>query len=148
MLAFVKKLLMALVLFAVVIFLYQNRAALSANVPFRFDLGMEGYRYQTPEIPVWILFAVFFLLGMVAAGFHGIYERLARRVEIRRRDKKIRGLEQELGELRARVAELRPPAPSEDAAGSEPPALPAETGRRERQDSGSPRPPVEEEPTL
>lgn len=156
MLAFLKKLFFTLCLFVLLVFVYQNLEALGTNVPFVFDAYFQGYRYQTPPFPVWILFAVFFLLGMLAAGFHGIYERLARRVEIRKRDKRIRELEKELGELRAREAELKPPAAAEDLAPAGPspaePGAPVRAlppgGEAPRRPAGpSPRP-LEEEPTL
>jgi uncharacterized integral membrane protein len=157
MLAFLKKLFFALCLFVLLIFVYQNLEALGTNVPFVFDAYFQGYRYQTPPFPVWILFALFFLFGMLAAGFHGIYERLARRVEIRKRDKRIRELEKELGELRAQAAELKPPVLAEEPAPGEP--SPAEAAQPTRalppgREAPSRRPaaptprPLEEEPTL
>lgn len=157
MFAFVKKLFFALCLFVLLVVVYQNLEVLGTNVPFVFDSYFQGYRYQTPPFPVWILFAVFFLFGMLAAGFHGIYERLARRVEIRKRDKRIRELEKELGELRAREAELKPPTPFEEPVPGEPaPPVPAAAVRAlpPGREPPSPRPasptprPLEEEPTL
>jgi hypothetical protein len=142
MLAFIKKLLLALFLFVVLIFVYENMAALSQTVPFVFDLFVKGYRYESPALPVWILFAVFFLLGMLTAGFHGVYERVARHAEIRKRDKRIRDLGKEVAELRVQVAELRPPP----AAGSA-----TQPGTRQGEDQRETLPPPsapEEEPTL
>jgi len=55
------------------------------------------------------LFLVFFFLGMLAAGVHNVYERMARRIDVRKRDKRIRELEKELTELKAKVHELKPP---------------------------------------
>jgi hypothetical protein len=152
MLAFVKKILFALFVLVLLVFLYQNLEALGTTVPFVFDLFVSGVRYETPEFPVWLLFAVFFLFGMIAAGFHGIYERMARRVEIRRRDKRIRELEKEVGELRGRAAELKPPPEAEErlppdaasAAGSTRTAAPTHPKLQ-----GPPAPrSAEEEPTL
>lgn len=152
MLAFVKKILFALLVLLLLVFLYQNLEPLGTTVPFVFDLLVEGFRYETPGFPVWLLFAVFFLFGMLAAGMQGIYERLARRVETRKRDKRIRELEKEVGELRAQTAELRPPPeggetlpPDVVSAG----ALPKRAGPSFPKTQGSPAPrPAEEEPTL
>ena len=153
MLAFLKKLFLALCLIVLLIFLYENLEPLATKIPFVFDLFVQGWRYETPAFPVWILFAAFFLLGMLAAGFHGLYERMARRGEIRRRDKRIRELEKELSGLRAQVAELRPP-PSVGDLGPEREDLPAvasfgaaEAPVRERPASERSRS-LEEEPTL
>jgi len=152
MLAFVKKMIFALVLAALVLFAYQNLTPLSQSIQFVID---PYYRepWQTPEFPVVFLFVVFFLLGMLGAGFHGVYERMARRVELRRRDKRIRELEKEISGLRAQVAELRPPPPVEEPL-PEREQLPAGTPSTSSDlaeagaDSPVSRRPLEDEPTL
>ncbi len=151
MLAFVKKMIFALILAALVLFAYQNLTPLSQSIQFVID---PYYRepIQTPNFPVVFLFVVFFLLGMLAAGFHGMYERMARRVEIRRRDKRIRELEKELSGLRTQVAELRPPPPAEEPV-PEREQLPATTPSapdlaQTGVDSPAAPRPLEDEPTL
>ncbi|MDW7709120.1 MAG: LapA family protein [Deferrisomatales bacterium] len=155
MLAFVKKILFALVLAAVVIFGFQteNLEALGATMQFHFKVWDLWDIYTTPKFPVALLFIVFFLLGILTAGFHGIYERLARKVEIRARDKRIRELEKELGALRAEAAALKPPPPADEAVAQIPAPFPAAPQRGEdapaRRPQGAPGSrPSEEEPTL
>jgi len=150
MLAFVKKVFIAVVLIVLVIFAYQNLGALSTGIRFQFDPYFRE-PVATPELPVVFLLAVLFLLGMLAAGARGMYEHVARRSELRSRTKRIRELEKELAEIKARAAELRPPE-----AGAEPPAAlrsgpePAEriSPPPRPQPSAAPVPPLEEEPTL
>jgi hypothetical protein len=151
MLAFVKKIVFALILAALVLFAYQNLTPLSQSIQFEIN---PYYRepVQTPNFPVVFLFVVFFLLGMLAAGFHGVYERMARRMEIRRRDKRIRELEKENSGLRAQVAELRPPPSAEARAGGESfpeGPLPGALDSSPREIAPPPASkPAEEEPTL
>jgi uncharacterized membrane protein YciS (DUF1049 family) len=158
MLAFVKKVFIAVVLIVLVIFAYQNLQALSTGIRFQFDPYFRE-PLATPELPVVFLLAVLFLLGMLAAGARGMYEHVARRSELRSRTKRIRELEKELAELKARAAELRPPEAEGEpwpASGARPPAaLPGGPEPAERispplrkQPSAPPVPPLEEEPTL
>jgi hypothetical protein len=116
--------------------------ALNQAVEFHIKLWHLWGIYTTPKIPVVLLFGVFFLLGMILAGFHGVYERMARRIHVRKRDKRIRELEKELGELRAEVVELRPSAPPPE------PIPEAETEPAEKLVPPQPPSPREDAPTL
>ena len=89
------------------------------------DTPESGLQFQTPEIHNLLLFLVFFFLGILAAGVHNVYERIARRIDVRKRDKRIRQLEKELEELRAELVELNPPAPPAEPI-PEPGTAPAE----------------------
>lgn len=111
MLTLLKKILFAVAVLMLVLLGYQNAAQLSTKTQFVLDLYAEGVRWQTPEFPVVLLYGAFFVLGLISAGFHGVYERLARKAEIRRGNKRIRTLEAELDSLRGQLAELRPPPP-------------------------------------
>ena len=117
MLALLKKIVFAAVVLLLVLLGYQNAEILSNKTHFVLDLYAEGYQWETPEFPVVLLYGVFFLLGLVAAGFQGIYERIARKTEIRRREKRIRALEAETDALRTQLAELEPPPVAEPVAG-------------------------------
>jgi uncharacterized integral membrane protein len=139
MFTFVKRLLFALSLLLLAVLVYQNLQPLSQKTQFRLSLSwvtpqestpesgaadttsqggaVEGNAdYITPEIPNLLLFLACLILGMLLAGFHGVYERMARRFDIRKRDKHIRALEKELGEYKAQVAELKAPAPPAEPA--------------------------------
>jgi len=118
-LTLLKKILFAVAVLLLVLLGYQNAGELSTKTRFILDLYAEGVRWQTPEFPVVLLYGAFFVLGLISAGFHGVYERLARKAEIRRGNKRIRTLEAELDSLRGQLAELRPPpqaAETSDAA--------------------------------
>ncbi len=151
MVRFLKRALLATLIVVLVLLCIQpeNLAALSETIQFHIKFWDLWQIYSTPPFPVALLFGVFFLLGLLTAGLHGIYERLARRAEIRRKNRRIRELEAEVEALKARLAELKPPeeapppaeAPSAGA-GSQAPARPPE-----KRPAGPP-PPMEEEPTL
>ena len=117
MLSLLKKIVFAVVVLLLVLLGYQNAEILSSKTHFVLNLYAEGFQWETPEFPVVLLYGVFFLLGLVAAGFQGIYERIARKTEIRRRDKRIRALEAETDALRTQLAELKPPPVAEPVAG-------------------------------
>ncbi len=99
MFAFIKKIFLAFVLAGVVLFGYQNMTPLSQEISFSFDLYSEGLTYQTPEFPVVFLFISFFLIGVMMAGFGGIFERVARKTEIRLAKRKVKALEKRVSEL-------------------------------------------------
>ncbi|MBI5014294.1 MAG: DUF1049 domain-containing protein [Deltaproteobacteria bacterium] len=125
MLSFVRKLGVALVLVFVILFGFQNLTALSTLVRFRFDYYVPGWVFVTPEFPVVFLLVAIFLLGMLVAGFQGFYESLARRLDIRKRDRRIRDLEREVAELQAQLdtAAPKPSSASSRAATPEVPLL-------------------------
>ncbi|GAB6061402.1 LapA family protein [Deferrisoma palaeochoriense] len=138
MLRFLKRVVLAAVIVAVALVAIQpeNLQALGQTIQFHVKLWDLWHLYSTPPFPVALLFGAFFLLGLLVAGFHGIFERLARRAEVRKRDRRIRELEAEVEALKKQLAEIRPPAepPAPAAPVKEsPPAVP---------------PPAEDEPTL
>jgi uncharacterized integral membrane protein len=134
MFAILKKFVFWFILVFVIVFCFQNMEDLSTQVKFHFDLFVPGQVYETPRFPVIFLLGLFFLMGMLAAGFFGFYEKLARQLDIRKRDRRIRELEQEVAQLRAR---------SEAAA----PAPPSATGEKMSGQTGA-LPLLEENPTL
>lgn len=117
MVAFVKRFVFFLLLALVLLFGYQNLEALSQTTKFRFDFYVGTLVLETPELPVVFLFVGFFLLGMIAAGVRGFYGRMARRMEIRRRDRRIRDLEQEVAHLRGQVTPSVAMLPGEPSRG-------------------------------
>jgi len=132
MLVFVKRFGLILLLALGLVFAYQNLEPLSQTARFRFNFYVRDLVFETPALPLVVLLIGTFLLGMVAAGFQGFYEKLARTVEIRKRDRRIRELERELEDLRGQ----------QGADGS--PALPG-PGSPGQPSSGVP---LEDNPTL
>ena len=145
MLGLFRKLTLVAILCLLVLFAYQNAGPLSQTL--QFQLNLYAWNGETPNFPLVFLLVVCFLLGVLATGFHGLYQRFARRLDVRKRDKRIRALEKELAEVRSQVERPRPPmggegggagvadAPSRDVAGNKPRIAPPP--RR-----------MEEEPTL
>ena len=106
MMAFIKKIFAAVVLAGLALFGYQNMESLSSTISFNFDLYAEGLNYQTPNFPVFFILIAFFLVGMLLTGMHGIYERIARKVELRHRERRIRALEKQLETVQGELTEL------------------------------------------
>lgn len=127
MFSILKKMAFWFVLVFVILFCFQNLEDLSTQVKFHFDLFVPGQVYETPRFPVIFLLGLFFLMGMVAAGFFGFYEKLARQLDIRKRDKRIRELEQEVAQLHTQLDAASPKPPSAPIEGAAAPAgtLPA-----------------------
>lgn len=120
MFAFLRKFGFALVLVFVILFGFQNLAALSQTAKFELDFYVPGWVFVGPPLPLVFLLVAAFLLGMVAAGMKGFYESIARYVDIRSRDRRIRDLEKEVAELRAH---LEPSQPAAAEAGTAAPLL-------------------------
>jgi len=173
MMSFIKKITLVLFLVIGVVFVFQNLEELSKTMQLVIDLGMikEGLIFKSPPFPVVLLFVAFFILGMLTAGVHSIYERFARKAGIRMREKRIGELEAELEGVKKKLYEAeaaaRPPAPSSGtvaaptSAGSvaaeagagyfdgAPPKLPADANPAEPAAKPAVKPqPMEEEPTL
>lgn len=123
MLSFVRKFGVALLLVFVILFGFQNLTALSTLVSFKFDYYVPGWVFVTPAFPVVFLLVAAFLGGMIAAGFQGFYESLARRLDIRSRDRRIRELEKEVAELKAGAEAAAPKSDAAEGVGSTAPAL-------------------------
>lgn len=144
MLVFFKRLAFVVSLVLLVIFGFQNAGWLSQTSQFTLDLRF--WKYQSPDFPLFILLGVSFLLGMLAAGAHGAYEWLARRADIRRRERRIRALEEEVAMLRSQLAELRPGPVATSPASVQAPAPSPNPDHTSR--IAPPSPPSEREPTL
>lgn len=122
MFAFVRKFGAALLLVFLILFGFQNLAALSQTARFELNLYVPGWVFVGPPLPLVFLLVACFLLGMIAAGFQGFYEKLARYVDIRSRDRRIRALEKEVAALHAQLDALQPQAT--EGAGAAPAAAP------------------------
>ena len=106
MFSFIKKIVFTVVAVALLLFLYQNMEPLSQTIGFSVDLYLEGMNYATPQFPVFFMFLAAFLLGTLLIGFHGLYERIARKAEIKLRDRKIKALEKEVSGLKKELLEI------------------------------------------
>jgi uncharacterized integral membrane protein len=139
-----RRLFFVAMLCLVVVFALENATPLGQTLEFRLDLYFWNGK---AAFPLAFLLVVCFLLGVLTAGFHGLYERLARRVEIGKRDKRIRALEKELAELRSRVEPHAPPSGGEDRSAEAAITSSRETRSSEPQMGPTPSR-TEEEPTL
>ncbi|PLX40421.1 MAG: hypothetical protein C0609_12025 [Deltaproteobacteria bacterium] len=106
MAAFLRKIFIALIIGATVLFAFENTGPLSQEVQFTFDLFIGGLKYEAPAFPVFFLFLAAFLIGLMYAGLHGIYERIARKAESRSLNRRIKALETELNAARDQVSAL------------------------------------------
>ena len=109
MFSFIKKIVFTVVAVALLLVIFQNMEPLSQSIAFGVDLYAEGFSYNSPEFPVFFIVFGAFLLGTMITGLHGIYERIARKAEIRLRDRKIKALEKELSGLKAELVETQKP---------------------------------------
>jgi hypothetical protein len=122
MFSFIKKIVFTVVAVALLLFLYQNMEPLSQTIGFNFDLYVEDFSYATPRFPVLFMFLAAFLMGTLLIGFHGLYERIARKAELKFRDRKIKALEKEVSALKAELLEADKPAATPESGKADKPA--------------------------
>ncbi len=94
----IKSIIIIFVLTLVVILIVQNFQMLTTQLEFKIDLMF--YSYQSSKLPLSLVALGAFLLGVLAAGFQGIMERVGLRREIRSLRKELTGKESELTSLR------------------------------------------------
>jgi hypothetical protein len=108
--AFLKKILVAVLVALAMIFCFQNLEALSQTASFTFSFYLSDLVFQTRSFPLFFLLISAFLLGMLAAGLHAFYGNVSRSLDLRRRERRIRELEKELEECRGRAPTTVPAA--------------------------------------
>jgi len=94
----VKAIIVVLFLLIVVIVAVQNYQALTTSIIFKVDLLF--FKAETPNLPVFMIAIIAFLIGVAAIWVYGISERLDFRRQIKMLMKDVKDKEQELNSLR------------------------------------------------
>lgn len=91
---------LGLILFAlvIVVVVVQNFEAMSTSV--RFRVNFLFFKHETPEISLYLLSVVFFLLGVVVMGLYGISERFSMKRQMKALRKEALEKDRELRALR------------------------------------------------
>lgn len=84
--------------FLVIVIAVQNYSAFSTSASFRIDLLF--FRYETPQMSLYLIALIAFLSGVVFMGFFSLPERLRLKREIKRLNKEGRDREKELNSFR------------------------------------------------
>lgn len=94
----------------VILFSFQNRdpVTLRFGIPFQEDLWFES-----PKVPVFLVFISGILLGVLVSGFSDSYRRYQLKRTLRRDRDLIEELKKEIDVLRSAVPD-RPPLPQEE----------------------------------
>jgi uncharacterized integral membrane protein len=85
---------------------YQNRPFLMDAKSLRLNLGVLPLQ-QTPELPVGVFFVIFFVVGMLAAYFFGMPERMRTRKNVKRLSANSESQDKEIAELKLVLANLK-----------------------------------------
>jgi uncharacterized integral membrane protein len=94
----VKAIIVVLFLLIVVIVAVQNYQALTTSIVFKVDLLF--FKAETPNLPVFMIAIIAFLIGVACIWVYGISERLDFRRQIKMLMKDVKDKEQELNSLR------------------------------------------------
>ena len=94
----VKAIIVVLFLLIVVIVAVQNYQALTTSIIFKVDLLF--FKADTPNLPVFMIAIIAFLIGVACIWVYGISERLDFRRQIKMLMKDVKDKEQELNSLR------------------------------------------------
>lgn len=94
----IKFILAIIVMMLVVIVIVENHNAFSTKVIFRLDIF--DLNLQTNEISLYYIVSVTFLLGILVAGFYGIFERFKLKKQIKELLNSSKEKDKELNSLR------------------------------------------------
>jgi uncharacterized integral membrane protein len=94
----VKAIIVILFLLILVIVAVQNYQALTTSIIFKVNLRF--FKAETPNLPIFLIAIVSFLIGVFCLWIYGISERLDYRRQIKMLMKDVREKEQELNSLR------------------------------------------------
>ena len=95
---YIKFLVYALIIFVVVVLLVENHEAFNTKVIFKADLVFG--KYESPEISIYLISAIAFVLGMIITWVYFLLERLQLRKQIKRLKNESREKDSELNSLR------------------------------------------------
>ncbi|RLB16393.1 MAG: hypothetical protein DRG63_05340 [Deltaproteobacteria bacterium] len=87
-----------LFLLFVVIVAVQNNAPMSTTV--RFHINLLFWQHETPDMSIYLVTIIAFLLGVFFTGLYGIGERFRLKRQIKSLSKEIREKDKELNSLR------------------------------------------------
>lgn len=112
---FIKIPLMIVIFLLVVIFLVENHAVFSQTMIVRLDL-LYGVNWSSPEMPIYFYLAFCFLVGFVVCLLLLLSDRIKNSRALRKCQKNVRALEQEINSLRTMAlnTELETPDPASD----------------------------------
>lgn len=94
----VKAIIVILFLLLVVIVAVENHAALLTSIHFKVDLLF--FSAETPNLPLFLIAIIAFLIGVLSMWVYAIGDRLETRRQIRMLMKDVKEKEQELNSLR------------------------------------------------
>ena len=93
-----RALLLLLFVLFIIIVAVQNYKAFST--PVRFNLNLVFFHYQSSDMSLYFVAVITFLLGILFAGFYGIWERFRLKKQIKTVMKDLKEKEKELNSLR------------------------------------------------
>jgi len=108
---FLRIIFTTLILLLAIVFIVENLEMLRQTVTLNLDLHLV--KWETPEVPLWVMVLFCFFLGVFTTALYGIYEVIARRQTIRQLRRNLYMLAQELKSAGARAGEAAaaPPGP-------------------------------------
>ena len=77
----------------IVLFVFQNQEVLTLKQMLKMDLYIASY--QTPEIPIVVLFVCCFLIGYLLAYFFGLSSRLELKQKVKHLSEAVKTLQQQ-----------------------------------------------------
>ena len=95
---YIKFLVYAFIIIVVVVLLVQNHEAFNTKVIFKANL-LFG-KYESPEISIYLISAIAFVLGMIITWVYFLLERLQLRKQIKRLKNESKEKDKELNSLR------------------------------------------------
>jgi uncharacterized integral membrane protein len=94
----IKAIVSILIMLLVIILIVENLGQLSKTVILRVDLLF--WSHETPPMAFYLVMIIVFLLGVLIAGFFGIFERFRLKKEIRTLSREKTTKEREINSLR------------------------------------------------
>lgn len=95
---YLKVLLLAVFFFAALLFLYQNKPVLDNAINLK--LAMFGYKWTSPNLPIYLLVLIAFLVGAVLSTLYFFVDKMRCAGSLRACKSRVSSLEQEVNSLR------------------------------------------------
>jgi uncharacterized integral membrane protein len=95
---YLKFILSMIIIILVIIIIVENNGAFSTKVQFGLDIF--SLHYKTPEISIYNIATITFLLGVIITGLYGIVERFQLKKQIKNLYKILKDKDKELNSLR------------------------------------------------